>query len=162
MDRRNKKGSIALANQLDGIDKAAKTFMGFPIVTRGQREHAEALDMVSSTREVLGDDHSLTVSPLDEISDGPFGSLDDEEAGVFEQVPDPPEEEELVECKECDGYGSCGVCSGGCDCQECDTDNEEEMSHCPYCDGSGSCWKCNGLGDCDECDGLGTLPKGGK
>ena len=157
-----------------------KTFMGFPIVTRAEREHREVLNMVSSSKEVLGDDHPLTVlplhlgddratkiepiilSPLDEISDGPFGSLDDEEAGVFEQVPDPPEDEELVECKECDGYGACGVCSGGCDCQECDTDDEEEMSHCPYCDGSGSCWKCNGSGDCDECDGLGTLPKGGK
>ena len=161
-DRRHIKGSIALANQSEAIDRAAKTFMGFPILTRGQREHEAALAMVASTGAVLGDDHPLSVSPLDEVSDGPFGTLDDEEAGVFEQVPDPPVKDEVEDCSTCDGMAYCQECDGGGECPMCDGFGEEDGIECMDCGSGGSCPSCDGTGDCDDCDGLGTVPKGGK
>ncbi len=97
---------------------------------------------------------------------GPFGALDDAEAGITEETRQALEDgEDEVECPTCDGFGMCQECDGGGECQNCEgngheVDNEDEQ--CSDCEGGGYCEYCDGGGDCDDCDGIGTLPKGGK
>lgn len=147
MDRLTK-GQKDLADQLEESRKPVHTFMGFPIVHLGD-------DRPRTEPELLG-------SPLGPITDGPFGPLDDEEAGVVEQVPDPPVEDEVEDCVTCDGMGYCQECDGGGECSMCDGAGEEDGVECMDCGTGGWCGTCDGSGDCSDCDGIGTIPKGGK